>query len=209
MTLGSIAVAIALLAVSLAPSTLAHPDDPTHCERYPDDPKCHQEGPKKLICEWHINGAPASGVTFNAKPGPQLATLDCPHHIVVEWTCGVKGVDEGTGVDSPLLDPRCDHLGTHDSAISDRPCATTSAWTVNIPNVRTYSMFLQAWTFKDEDCDGKPDDWNTSGADGGCLYDNWYTPKRDREWMPYKPAPDGRIDKCDMQIYEHQWRQFN
>lgn len=184
-------------------------DDDPDCE-----PKDEPSDEKKEICTWTVNGAPAPPnnlilVPRGAQPGPQTVVLDCPNHILEDWACSYKHMEPGLGDDTFPTEPECQFLG--ETQVED-PCRTVSTWEVMAPNLNTYTMSLEASTWKDADCDGEPDDWNTSkeGDDGlHCELPNEYGAKTDTPWFPYEPTPDGELNECDQQHYEIQWRQWN
>ena len=195
-----------------------NPNDPwcrdpaAFCREHPQDPICNK-GPveKKDICAWTQNGAPANPLTRGAHPGPQVLSLDCPNHILASWTCGFKEPTE-PGVAANILptDPACVYVG---HAATGAPCATSDVWQVVLPNLNTYTTFLTAKMWKDENCDGAPDDWNTGYVtpDGtvACELPREYGPKTGFPSYPYQPRPDGVVNECDLQVYDIQWRQFN
>lgn len=196
-----------------------HPEDlwcqspEEYCFEHPDDPICEKDqGEPKEVCTWTVNGVPGSPADLiliprGSAPGPQTVVLDCPHHTLVDWSCGYKSLEAGAGSDALPSDPECAHLG--ETTVED-PCRTANAWEVFAPNLNTYAMSLKASMWKDADCDGEPDDWNTSTDDGDCRLQNVYSPKTGgAPPTGYQPAPDGQLDECDMQHYEVQWRQTN
>ena len=177
--------------------------DPHYCERFPDDPICKKEGEPKATCGYSMVAAPP---VLGASPGPALVTLTCPNHILAKWDCGWKDGGSILPVDPPPSDPLC--VGPVEQTGAD-PCSKSWTWAVARPDVRTVTAWLRSSTWKDADCDGKPDDWNTTNPDGTCALPNSYGPKTGWPTYGYGPQPDGVVDACDMQHYEWQWRQFN
>lgn len=178
--------------------------DPNYCERNPADPICQKEpGTPKETCGYTMTSAPP---VLGAAPGPAIVTLTCPHHILAGWDCGWKSGTSPLPVDPTPGTPIC--AGPVEQAGAP-PCGKSWTWVVARPDVRTVTAWLRADTWKDANCDGKPDDWNTTNPDGTCALPNQYGPKTGYPSYPYGPTPDGRIDECDMQHYEWQWRSFN
>lgn len=181
--------------------------DPHYCERNPTDPMCRkpEPTPPKEICSWSMTAAPP---VAGASPGPAVVSLACPNHMLAGWDCGWKDGSSTLPVPDPTPStPMCTYV-LHEADPAD-PCATKDTWSVARPDIRTVTAWLRADTWKDADCNGYPDDWNTTLADGTCALPNHYGPKTGSPSYPYGPKPDGQIDDCDKQHYEWQWRQFN
>lgn len=158
------------------------------------------------FCSWTMQAAPP---VAGGSAGPAVLTLSCPNHSLAGWSCGWKDGRSMLPVADPTPSTAICAFVSEDAAPAAGPCAKTWTWTVARPDFRTVTAWLQADMWKDEDCDGAPDDWNQGTPDGQCKYPNVYSPKVNSTPFPYQQDPDGKLDKCDQQHYEWQWRQFN
>lgn len=212
----TLAGALILMAVATAFPTVAA----EHCD--PRLPECrHEQGEKKDHCFWTRTAAPANPATFGASPGAQLLKLSCPNHILVKVDYGYKNCRFPVGsLECTQDDPIVQDLGQ--TPTSGTKCGWENQWVVYAPNINVFTFYFKAATYKDENCDQRPDDWNANAVDPAgqntCYWINYYGPKpwdnpQGLHWPytapPFSPTPDGKLDYCDLQIYETQWRGWN
>lgn len=205
---------VAAAFVGAAPAASAE-----HCD--PRNPDCQHEFQAKNHCFWTRTGAPANPATFGGAPGAQLVELSCPNHILVGVEWGYKDCRFPIGsLECTQDQPIVQDLGQTPG--SGGACSWDHQWLVYAPNINVFTFYFKAYTYKDENCDGEPDDWNMEvsqpGSPARCYWVNYYGPKPQQNpgglyWPyyapPYAPTPDGKLTYCDLQIYEIQWRGWN
>ncbi len=172
----------------------------------------------KVRCEWEFTGAgptpigAAFGAAADSRTATQIVTLICPRHqIVSDWdfTATPSGGTDGLPTDGP---PDIQYLGGTPMEVACAQGESRNYWYVMVPNVQSWRVSLDVWTWKDENCDGQPDDWAHDPAaqwgGGECLEGE--QPAGDGA-RPYEgvPGPDGKVNGCDCQMYNLRWGQWH
>ena len=193
------ALTLAALLVPTALTFLVSPalarDNPEYCQQNPGDPRCNPEycqfNPDDPWC-WDPNYCERNPTDPICQKEPVEKKEKC--HYTMTSLPPVLGAVPGPVVQA---------------APGAGPCGQSWTWVAARPDVRTVTAVMRNSVWKDLDCDGQPDDWNTTNPDGTCAIPNEYGPKTGNPSVSSTPKPDGHLDECDQQHYEWQWRSLN